>query len=122
MPLYQPVESPDKTTIFSYHDLTPPTIQDIYEARKIVQQYIPRTPLVRSESLSTDLNADVYLKREDTLPTSSFKIRGFYNLVADLDQEFREKGLITSSMGNHGQGMATAAREFSVPEIGRTHV
>lgn len=117
MPPYEPVESPDKTAIFSYHDLTPPTTRNIYEARKIVQQYIPRTPLVRSESLSMALNADVYLKREDTLPTRSFKIRGFYNLVTNLDQEFREKGLITSSMGNHGQGMATAAREFNIPAV-----
>lgn len=117
MPTYEPVESPDKTAIFSYHNLTPPTTQEIYEAQKIVRQYIPRTPLVRSENLSAELNAEVYLKREDTLPTGSFKIRGFYNLVADLDQEFREKGLITSSMGNHGQGMAIAAREFDIPAV-----
>lgn len=112
---YEPIESPDKTTIFPYHDLTPPTTRDIYKARKTVQQYIPRTPLVRSESLSDKLNADIYLKREDTLPTRSFKIRGFYNLISNLNDEFREKGLITSSMGNHGQGMATAAREFGIP-------
>ncbi|WP_458190837.1 threonine ammonia-lyase [Haladaptatus sp. NG-WS-4] len=117
MPSHEPVESPDKTTIFSYHDLTPPTTQDIYAAQRIVRQYLPRTPLVRSESLSAELDADVYLKREDTLPTHSFKIRGFYNLIADLEPEFREKGLITASMGNHGQGMATAAREFDVPAI-----
>lgn len=117
MPTYEPVESPDKTAIFAYHNLTPPTTQEIYEAQKIVRQYIPRTPLVRSENLSAELNAEVYLKREDTLPTGSFKIRGFYNLVADLDQEFREKGLITSSMGNHGQGMAIAAREFDIPAV-----
>ncbi|WP_458210099.1 threonine ammonia-lyase [Haladaptatus sp. NG-SE-30] len=117
MPSYEPVESPDKTTIFSYHDLTPPTTREIFEAQRIVRQYLPRTPLVRSESLSAELDAAVYLKREDTLPTRSFKIRGFYNLVADLDSEFRQKGLITSSMGNHGQGMATAAREFDIPAV-----
>ncbi|USZ69897.1 threonine/serine dehydratase (plasmid) [Halorussus salilacus] len=115
MPEYEPVESPDETTIFPYHDVTPPTTRDIYEAREVVEEYVPRTPLVRSENLSAELDADVYLKREDVLPTRSFKIRGFYNLVADLDEEFRETGLITSSMGNHGQGMATAAREFGVP-------
>ena len=112
---YEPVDSPDETTVFPYHDLTPPTTRDVYEAREVVERYVPRTPLVRSESLSAELDADVYLKREDVLPTRSFKIRGFYNLVADLDGEFRDPGLITSSMGNHGQGMATAAREFGVP-------
>ncbi|WP_129113680.1 threonine ammonia-lyase [Halegenticoccus tardaugens] len=114
---YEPVESPDETTIFSYHSLTPPTTREIYEAQRIVRRYLPRTPLVRSESLSADLDADVYLKREDVLPTGSFKIRGFYNLVANLNREFRERGLITSSMGNHGQGMATAAREFDVSAV-----
>lgn len=115
MPSYKPVDSPDRTTIFSYHDLTPPTTQDIYKARQTVKQYLPRTPLVRSESLSAELDANVLIKREDTLPTRSFKIRGFYNLVDELAPEFHEKGLITASMGNHGQGMATAAREFDVP-------
>jgi threonine dehydratase len=100
--IVQPIEFPDETTIFAYHDLTPPTTRDIYAARKTVQQYVPRTPLMRSESLSEKLDADVYLKHEDTLPTRSFKIRGFYNLVNDLDRQFHEKGLITSSMGNHG--------------------
>ncbi|WP_435152303.1 threonine ammonia-lyase [Haladaptatus sp. DFWS20] len=117
MPSYKPVESPDKTTIFSYHDLTPPTTREIYKARQIVRQYLPQTPLVRSESLSAELDANVLIKREDVLPTRSFKIRGFYNLLAELEPEFREKGLITASMGNHGQGMATAAREFNIPAI-----
>lgn len=117
MPSYEPVESPDKTTIFSYHDLTSPTTREIYKARQIVRQYLPQTPLVRSESLSAELDANVLVKREDVLPTRSFKIRGFYNLLTELEPEFREKGLITASMGNHGQGMATAAREFNIPAI-----
>jgi threonine dehydratase len=115
MATYEPVDSPDETTIFPYHDLTPPTIEDVYDARRTSYRYLPRTPLVRSEALSAELDAHVYLKREDVLPTGSFKIRGFYRLVAGLDREFRETGLVTSSMGNHGQGMATAAREFDVP-------
>lgn len=115
MPRTEPVESPDETTVFAYHDLTPPTLRDVYRAREIVERYVPRSPTVRSESLSEALDADVYLKREDTLPTRSFKIRGFYTLVANLDPAFRERGLISASMGNHGQGMATAAREFGVP-------
>lgn len=115
MTRHEPVDSPDETTIFDYHDLTSPTIRDVYRARRLVERHLPRTPTVRSENLSEALDADVLLKREDTLPTRSFKIRGFYNLVANLDQQFRERGLLTASMGNHGQGMATAAREFSLP-------
>jgi len=112
---YEPVESPDETTIFPYHDLTPPTTADIYEARAIVEQHLPRTPLVRSEFLSAELDADVYLKREDTLPTGAFKVRGGVTLVSQLDAEFHDPGLIAASTGNHGQSIAYAGRAFGVP-------
>lgn len=114
---YEPVESPDSTTIFSYHDLTPPTTTDVCQAYSVVQQYLPRTPLVRSESLSEELDADVYLKREDTLPTGAFKVRGGINLAHDLDEEFRKRGMIAASTGNHGQSIAYAGREFDIPVI-----
>ncbi|WP_255171304.1 threonine ammonia-lyase [Natrononativus amylolyticus] len=112
---YEPVESPDETTIFAYHDLTPPTLGDVYEARAVVRQHLPRTPLVRSEFLSRELDADVYLKREDTLPTGAFKVRGGINLCSQLDDEFTDRGLIAASTGNHGQSVAYAGRAFDVP-------
>ena len=114
-PTYEPAESPDATTVFPYHDLTPPTTKDVYEARKIVRRYLPETPLVRSEFLSAELDADVYLKREDTLPTGAFKVRGGVTLGARLDDEFRERGLIAASTGNHGQSVAYAGRQFGLP-------
>lgn len=112
---YNPVESPDETTIFPYHNLTPPTTADVYRARHVVNQHLPRTPLVRSESLSAAFDADVYLKREDTLPTGAFKVRGGITLVSQLDAEFHEPGLIAASTGNHGQSVAYAGRTFDVP-------
>ncbi|WP_290811917.1 pyridoxal-phosphate dependent enzyme [Halovivax sp.] len=112
---YEPVESPDETTIFPYHDLTPPTTADVFRARSVVAAHLPRTPLVRCEWLSAELDADVYLKREDTLPTGAFKVRGGITLVATLDDEFRDRGLVAASTGNHGQSIAYAGREFDVP-------
>ena len=112
---YEPVNSPDATTVFSYHDLSPPTVADIYDARSTVNQHLPRTPLVRSEFLSTELNADVYLKREDTLPTGAFKIRGGITLASQLDERFQEQGFIAASTGNHGQSVAYAGRTFGIP-------
>ena len=112
---YEPVESPDETTVFAYHDLTPPTTRDVYRARRVVSRYLPRTPLVRSEGLSSAFDADVYLKREDTLPTGAFKVRGGVTLVSSLDDEFLDPGLIAASTGNHGQSIAYAGREFGVP-------
>lgn len=115
MARYEPVESPDETTIFPYHDLTSPTIRDVYAARDVVSQYLPRTPLVRSDALSAELGAEVYLKREETLPTGAFKVRGGVNLVSQLDDEFRETGLIAASTGNHGQSVAYAGLEVGSP-------
>ena len=115
MTQYEPVESPDATTVFPYHDLTPPTTADVYRARKVVDRHLPRTPLVRSEPLSARFDADVYLKREDTLPTGAFKVRGGLTLLSRLDEEFRDPGLVAASTGNHGQSIAYAGREFGVP-------
>ncbi|MEF8840256.1 MAG: threonine/serine dehydratase [Haloarculaceae archaeon] len=115
MPRYEPIESPDATTVFPYHDLTPPTTADVYRARRVVDRHLPRTPLVRSEPLSERFDADVYLKREDTLPTGAFKIRGGVTLVSRLAEEFRDPGLVAASTGNHGQSIAYAGREFDVP-------
>ncbi len=115
MGAYDPVESPDESTIFPYHDLTPPTIADVEAARPVVEDHLPRTPLVRSESLSAALDADVYLKREDTLPTGAFKVRGGVALVSSIGPEFKDPGLIAASTGNHGQSIAWAGRAFGVP-------
>lgn len=112
---YAPVESPDETTIFPYHDLTPPSRTDIYQARERISPHLPETPLVRSEWLSAELDADVYLKREDTLPTGAFKVRGGVTLGAQLDEEFEDHGLVAASTGNHGQSVAYAGNKFDVP-------
>jgi threonine dehydratase len=117
MPTYEPVDSPDATTIFPYHDLTPPTLEDVYEARSVVGRHLPRTPLVRSDPLSAEFDADVYLKREDTLPTGAFKVRGGLTLVSNLDPEFRDRGLVAASTGNHGQSVAYAGDAVGVPVV-----
>jgi len=114
---FQPVESPDESTVFEYHDLTPPTTTDVYRARRTIREFVPRTPLVRSEWLSREYDADVYLKREDTLPTGSFKIRGATNLIANLADDFRERGVITASTGNYGRAITQAAQWFDTAAV-----
>jgi threonine dehydratase len=112
---FEPVDSPDATTVFPYHDLTPPTTDDVYAARRVVRRHLPRTPLVRSDPLSAEFDAEVYLKREDTLPTGAFKVRGGVTLADRLDDAFREAGLIAASTGNHGQSVAYAGQVADVP-------
>lgn len=101
--------------MFPYHRLTPPSSKEIEAARRTLGDHIQRTPLVRSEWLSEELDTSVYFKREDTLPTGAFKVRGGLTLCDRLDDEFTERGVIAASTGNHGQSIAYAGREFDVP-------
>lgn len=70
------------------------------------------TPLDRAPVLSERLGNEVYLKREDLQEVFSFKLRGAYNKLAQLDAATRERGVICASAGNHAQGVALAANEF----------
>jgi len=73
-----------------------------------------RTPLERTAWLSELAGCDVYLKLECWQRTRSFKIRGAYNAAARLSKEFTERGLVTASAGNHGQGVALAGKLLGV--------
>ena len=91
-----------------------PTIRDVYRARRTIAPYFQRTPLHYSLGLSELLEAEVYLKHEEYLPLGAFKSRGGINLLSNLSEDERRRGLITSSTGNHGQSIASAGREFGV--------
>ena len=89
-----------------------PTLRDVYQAKKVIAPYVPRTPLHHSAGLSQLLEAQVYLKHDEYLPLGAFKARGGINFLANLSQEERDRGVITASTGNHGQSIASACRIF----------
>ena len=93
------------------------TLRDVYEARRVVSRYLPRTPLVRSMALSKRLGFEAYVKCENVLPTGAFKVRGGLNLISRLSEEERLRGVITASTGNHGQSIAYSASLFGVKAI-----
>ncbi|WP_268260587.1 threonine ammonia-lyase, biosynthetic [Solemya velum gill symbiont] len=72
------------------------------------------TPLDHAPRLSSRLNNNVYLKREDLQPVFSFKLRGAYNKLYQLSDEQRSKGVIAASAGNHAQGVALSARNLKI--------
>jgi len=55
------------------------------------------------------------LKLESQQHTGSFKVRGAFNKVLSLESEFRSKGVIAASSGNHGAAVAWCARELGIP-------
>jgi len=91
---------------------TPITLQHVLEARKVIAPHLRPTPLASYPALDRILGADVYVKREDTQPIGAFKIRGGVNLLVNLSEAERQRGLITASTGNHGQSIARACRMF----------
>jgi len=70
------------------------------------------TPLELAATLSQRLRNRVLLKREDTQPVFSFKLRGAYNKMAHLTAAERARGVIAASAGNHAQGVALAAQKL----------
>jgi len=78
-----------------------------------------RTELLRLScpELESRAGTQLYLKLENLQPIGAFKIRGAYNKIASLSREERERGVITYSSGNHGQGVAYAARALGLRAI-----
>ncbi|KAK1400240.1 Threonine dehydratase [Heracleum sosnowskyi] len=70
------------------------------------------TPLEKANKLSQRLGVHFWLKRETFQPVFSFKIRGAYNMMANLPKKQLEKGVICSSAGNHAQGVALSAKKL----------
>eukprot|EP00979_Chaetoceros_neogracilis_P003657 scaffold652_cov188-Chaetoceros_neogracile.AAC.3 len=68
------------------------------------------TQLQDAKSLSMLLKNNILLKREDTQPVFSFKIRGAYNKMAHLTKADLDRGVVACSAGNHAQGVALSAR------------
>ena len=79
---------------------------EVYEVAK-------KTPLEKAHNLSNTLNNEVFLKREDLQDVFSFKIRGAYNKMSKLTNSQLAQGVITSSAGNHAQGVALSALKLN---------
>ncbi|HXT31961.1 MAG TPA: threonine/serine dehydratase, partial [Vicinamibacterales bacterium] len=90
------------------------TLDEIRAARERVRPIVKTTPLVDVSDLA---GRPLSLKCESLQPGGAFKIRGAYNMVAQLTDEERRRGVITYSSGNHGQAVALAARAHGIPAV-----
>ena len=90
------------------------TLDEIRKAAARVRGIARVTPLL---DVSTLAARPLWLKCESLQPGGAFKIRGAYNMVAQLSPEQRARGVVTYSSGNHGQAMALAARELGAPAV-----
>ena len=90
------------------------TVREFEEAARRIEGVVRRTPLV---PLPLDRETPVYAKCENLQVAGTFKIRGAYNFIAQIDPADRRCGVITYSSGNHAQAVAMAARRFRVPAV-----
>ncbi len=91
--------------------------QDIQQAEKKIRLYVLKTPLMESPYISELSKARVFLKLENEQYTGSFKIRGATNKVLSLNEEEKNKGVLTASTGNHGQALAKALKSTHIKGI-----
>src|SRR5918994_1373868 len=86
------------------------TIDDVRAAAARIAPHIHHTPLFDSATLSRLTGTRLGLKAENLQRTGAFKARGALNAVLRLSAEQRQRGVVTLSAGNHGQGLAYAAQ------------
>lgn len=72
------------------------------------------TPLQAMPRISARLNNTIELKREDRQPVHSFKLRGAYNMMVQLNQAQKMAGVIAASAGNHAQGVAFSGKKLGI--------
>lgn len=90
----------------------PPSFRDVLEAQRRVAPYLRATPLHSYPALDDLLGTHVWIKHENHHAVGAFKVRGGVNLVAQMSEAERRRGLISASTGNHGQSVAYAGRLF----------
>lgn len=73
------------------------------------------TPLLENETLNERVGGRILMKAEILQHCGSFKFRGAYNLLSQLDEAQKKRGVLAWSSGNHAQGVALAARMLGIP-------
>ncbi|WP_299813386.1 hydroxyectoine utilization dehydratase EutB [uncultured Roseibium sp.] len=90
-------------------------LADILAARKAIDGNVVRTPLLPSVFLTQETGVPFHLKMESLQPTGAFKLRGATNAARNVP--FGTTTLTCCSTGNHGRGVAHAARQAGLKAI-----
>lgn len=92
-----------------------PTVSDIEAAAGRIAGQAVRTPLIENPALNARAGGRVLLKAETLQRTGSFKFRGAFNFLSQIDPDVRANGVVAYSSGNHAQGVAAAAQILGIP-------
>ena len=91
-----------------------PDFADVEAAARRLAGHARRTPLLADTPLDRLTGGRILLKLETLQHTGSFKFRGAWNRLAQLDDAQRAAGVVAFSSGNHAQGVAEAARRLAI--------
>ncbi|MEM6342437.1 MAG: threonine ammonia-lyase [Bacteroidota bacterium] len=86
----------------------------IMEANQRLKRVVEPTPLQKNLNLSDIYDCEVLLKREDLQVVRSYKIRGAFNRMSQLNDEDQSKGVVCASAGNHAQGVALSCYKLGI--------
>ncbi len=87
----------------------------VIEAADRIRPVVVETPVEQIEGLAPDIGAEVFFKLENLQSTGSFKLRGASNKILSLSPAEAARGVIAASNGNHGLGVAAAAKQPESP-------
>ena len=90
-------------------------LDQIRQARERIRPYVRHTPLAPAPHLTSDVPAHLRLKLENLQVGGSFKARGVFNTLLQLDDEARRRGVVAASGGNHGVALAYGAYTLGIP-------
>lgn len=88
--------------------------KDIEAAAERLAPVAVETPLLRSVALDELAGGPVWIKPENLQVTGSFKFRGAYNMMCQLDEQERARGVVAFSSGNHAQAVAAAGAMLGI--------
>lgn len=93
----------------------PVLFEDVIQAETRLRAYFPPSPLRNYADLDAATGVRLLIKHENHLPTCAFKVRNNIACLTSVDRHLIERGVVGASTGNHGQGLAWAARALGVP-------
>jgi threonine dehydratase len=100
------------TAVINQSDL--PHFSDIIKAQAAIKHVAKKTPLEPTKSFSAISGAKVCMKLENLQSTGSFKVRGAYYKISNLQPGELKNGVVCASAGNHAQGVAYASSKLKV--------
>ena len=94
-----------------------PTYKDIEQAALRIRGRAMLTPLLENVQLNQQVGGRVFIKAECLQRTGSFKFRGAWNCISQLDPQINKAGVVAYSSGNHARGVAAAAQLMGLPAL-----